>query len=86
VLSPRFPRRDARRIAVRLEPPESVRTLQRKLYRKAKSEDPSDACSAVKVTGEPDAGEPHVRFDEGVLGLGHGRASEAPPDERGVNR
>jgi RNA-directed DNA polymerase len=38
VLSPRFPRRDARRIAVRLEPPEAVRTLQRKLYCKAKSE------------------------------------------------
>jgi hypothetical protein len=38
VLSPRFPRRDARRIAGRLEPPDSVRTLQRKLYRKAKSE------------------------------------------------
>jgi len=39
----------------------------------------------VKVLGEPDAGEPHVRFDEGVLELAHGRAREAPPDERGGN-
>jgi hypothetical protein len=27
----------------------------------------SCVCFAVKVIGEPDAGEPHVRFDEGVL-------------------
>jgi len=47
---------------------------------------PSDACPVVKVTGEPDAGKPHVRFDEGVLGLGYGRAREAPPTERGGNR
>ena len=45
----------------------------------------SGVCRAVKVIGEPDAGEPHVRFDEGVLGLEYGRASEAPPDERGGN-
>jgi hypothetical protein len=31
--------------------------------------DPSDACRAVKVTGEPDAGKPHVRFDEGAWRL-----------------
>ena len=38
VLSPRFLRGAPRRIAVRLQPPESVRDLQRKLYRKAKQE------------------------------------------------
>ena len=46
----------------------------------------SCVCLAVKVLGEPDAGEPHVRFAEGVLGFAHGRAREAPPDERGGNR
>lgn len=45
----------------------------------------SGVCHAVKVIGEPDAGKPHVRFDEGVLAFGHGRAREAPPDERGGN-
>ena len=46
----------------------------------------SGVCLAVKVPGEPDAGKPHVRFDEGVLEVAHGRAREAPPDERGGNR
>ncbi len=45
----------------------------------------SGVCFAVKVLGEPDAGEPHVRFDEGVLEVEQGRAREAPPDERGGN-
>ena len=40
----------------------------------------------MKVIGEPDAGKPHVRFDEGVLAFAHGRTSEAPPGERGGNR
>jgi hypothetical protein len=36
---------------------------------------------------EPDAVNPQVRFDErGVWRRSHGRASEAPPDERGGNR
>jgi len=30
----------------------------------------SSVCRAVKVLGEPDAGEPHVRFDEGALVFG----------------
>ena len=46
----------------------------------------SCVCLAVKVLGAPDAGAPHVRFDAGVLAFGHGRAREAPPDERGGNR
>ena len=45
--------------------------------------DGSGVCRAVKVIGEPAAGNPHVRFDEGVLAFGPGRAREAPPDERG---
>ena len=31
---------------------------------------------------EPDAGEPHVRFDEREVETEQGRASEAPADER----
>ena len=32
--------------------------------------------------GEPDAANPHVRFDERGVETGHGEASEAPADER----
>ncbi len=31
---------------------------------------PSTVCLAVKPVGEPDAGNPHVRFDEGESGNG----------------
>ena len=31
---------------------------------------------------KPDAGEPHVRFDERGVETGHGEASEAPATER----
>ena len=31
---------------------------------------------------EPDAGNPHVRFDEREVETEHGRAREAPADER----
>jgi hypothetical protein len=31
---------------------------------------------------EPDAGNPHVRFDEREVETEHGRASEAPANER----
>jgi len=31
---------------------------------------------------EPDAANPHVRFDEREVETGHGGASEAPADER----
>jgi len=33
-----------------------------------------------------DARELRVQFDEGGLEVGHGRAREVPPDERGGNR
>jgi hypothetical protein len=49
-----------------LATPNQIRTLPRKLYRKAKEE---PLCGlpvslAVNPVGEPDAGNPHVRFDE----------------------
>jgi hypothetical protein len=54
----------------RLQTPERIRRLQRKLYLKAKA----DAVGlGVKPVGEPDAGNPHVRFDE------RGRET-GPPD------
>ena len=53
-----------------LETPEKIRNLQKKLYLKAKAEPTQSCCEAVAVcfemkpVGEPDAGNPHVRFDE----------------------
>jgi len=35
--------------------------------------------------GKPDAGKPHVRFDEREVETEHGQASEAPADERAGN-
>ena len=46
-----------------LTTPHMIRTLQRKLYAKAKPE--SGACLGVKNIGKPCAGKPHARFDEG---------------------
>ena len=44
-------------------------------------------CWFVKTVGKPDAGKPHVRFDEGGdVETEQGRASEAPADERAGNR
>jgi hypothetical protein len=43
--------------------PLKIRSLQRKLYVKAKAGCPA-VCPATKPVGEPDAGNPHVRFDE----------------------
>ena len=44
--------------------PAKLTTLRQKLYRKAKLAD-AYVCPLVKSTGKPDAGNPHVRFDEG---------------------
>jgi hypothetical protein len=46
--------------------PNQIRTLPRKLYRKAKEEPEcgSPVSLVVNPVGEPDAGNPHVRFDE----------------------
>ncbi len=40
----------------------------------------------LNSVGEPDAANPHVRFDEREVETGHGQASEAPADERAGNR
>ena len=47
-----------------LTTPDTIRTLQRKLYAKAKQ---LGACRGVKNIGKPCAGKPHARFDEGGL-------------------
>src|SRR5437764_6504391 len=59
-----------------LTTPTRIRSLQRKLYREAKTvyvpglsrntsiNWPHVVCLAVKPVGEPDAGDRHVRFDE----------------------
>ena len=51
----------------RLETPEKVRELQRKLYQKAKQEDPNCESYWPKMIGKPDSGKLNVRFDEGEL-------------------
>ena len=50
-----------------------------------------DACDhaqalRMNLIREPDAGKPHVRFDERAVETGYGSASEAPADERAGNR
>jgi hypothetical protein len=61
-------------LAMSLQTPTVIRTLQRKLYRQAKESKPPrrgrlrpelfSVCLTVKPVGEPDAGDRHVRFDE----------------------
>ncbi len=54
--------------------PETIGTLQRKLYAKAKKEPANSlalaACLRVKHIGKPCAGKPHAGFDEGGLASG----------------
>ena len=40
----------------------------------------------VSLLREPDAANPHVRFDEREVETGQGQASEAPADERAGHR
>ena len=49
-----------------LTTPDKISSLQRKLYGKAKAEPYRSRRRgpAVKSVGKPDAGNPHVRFDE----------------------
>jgi hypothetical protein len=61
-----------------LQTPETIRSLQRKLYGKAKAGTglpvrPAEGLD-VKPVGEPDAGDPHVRFDERGRETGRCRA------------
>ena len=69
-------------IGVSLKTPESIRQLQRKLYVAAKQQPErrfqsiahrgACVCHNVKPVGEPDAGNPHVRFDERDVETEHG--------------
>ena len=43
-------------------------------------------CRLTNPVGEPDAANPHVRFDEREVETEPGQASEAPADERAGNR
>jgi hypothetical protein len=59
-------------IAFGLSTPFTIRTLQRKLSRKAKPESGSldmGACLLRKNIGKPCMGKPYARFDEGALGI-----------------
>jgi len=47
--------------------PDRIRTLQRKLYCKAKQEVEKGASLTMKNIGKPCTGEPYARFDEGAL-------------------
>jgi hypothetical protein len=47
-----------------LQTPEKIRTLQKKLYLKAKAEQPAAVGLEVKSVGKPCARNPHARFDE----------------------
>jgi hypothetical protein len=40
----------------------------------------------VSLLREPDAANPHIRFDERDVERKHGEASEAPADEKAGNR
>ncbi len=48
----------------------------------------SETAQALRMNlvREPDAGDPHVRFDERDVETENGRASEAPANERAGNR
>src|ERR1700730_8680806 len=60
-----------------LATPDRIRSLQRKLYRKAKAEASFTVCPTVKPVGKPDAGNPHVRFDERGRETGRCRTAHA---------
>jgi hypothetical protein len=40
----------------------------------------------VNFLREPEAGKPHIRFDERDVETEHGQTNEAPADERAGNR
>ena len=46
----------------------------------------NDYGDCVSLLREPDAANPHVRFDEGEVETGHGEDRRAPADERAGNR
>jgi len=61
-----------------LTTPMTIRTLQRKLYAKAKPE--IGACLGVKNIGKPCAGKPLQRFDEGGQARACSLSTGAPLD------
>jgi hypothetical protein len=56
--------------------PHQIQALQRKLYLKAKQRATETAHALrMNLVREPDAGKPHVRFDEREVETEHGPAS-----------
>ncbi len=67
-----------------LATPEKTQTLQRKLCLKAKREQNIVHASRMNLVREPDAGNPHVRFDErGAETEWMARLSETPTRKGG---
>ena len=67
-----------------LATPEKIQTLQRKLCLKAKREQDIVHASRMNLVREPDAGNPHVRFDErGAETEWMARLSETPTRKGG---
>jgi hypothetical protein len=61
-----------------LTTPTTIRSLPNKLYGKAKAVPVGRRRGpAVKSVGKPDAGNPHVRFDERGRETEHGRMAQA---------
>ena len=60
-----------------LATPERIRSLQRKLYCKAKADPLLAVGLTMKPVGKPDAGNPHVRFDERGRETGRCRTAQA---------
>ena len=72
-----------------LTPPIKLQELQAALHAQAKAKrlglPPPAACESVNLLREPDAANPHVRFDEREVETEHGEAIEAPATERPDN-
>jgi len=78
-----------------LSTPITTKRSRKELYLPAKramfsesrpGRDRTFVCWREKPVGEPCARNPHARFDEREVETEHGRASEAPADERAGNR
>src|ERR1700682_1461860 len=77
-----------------LQTPTIIRVLPRKLCREAKKESTPHrgrlrsvlcfVCLTMKPVGEPDAGNPHVRFDERGWETERCRVAQAPADRAGA--
>ncbi len=75
------------RLTMSLATPEKIQTLQRKLCLKAKREQDIVHASRKNLVREPDAGNPHVRFDErGAETEWLARLSETPTRKGGNSK